>query len=287
MNHKNIVIKLVICTCVLHTLTGAIQAQRGWEAGGNLGISHYFGDLNNELDLYHPGGSIGVTGRYNFNKRLCLQMGVRYVFLRARDEWADNNFQQARNLSFRSHTGEVFLNMEFNFLEYVHGSVDAGYTPYILLGINVMRMQPQTDYIDENNERRWVNLRPLGTEGQIIGKEYNLFQPGIMYGVGMKIDFSRKWSLNVQLAGRYYFTDYIDDVSTIYPNKDQLLSTRGELAVQLSDRSKASEDFPAIGQEGRQRGDASTNDMYSTLSVGIMYYFAEIRCPKPSQYYWR
>ena len=33
------------------------------------------------------------------------------------------------------------------------------------------------------------------------------------------------------------FSDYLDDVSTVYPDKDDLLRQRGELAVRLSDRS--------------------------------------------------
>ncbi len=261
-----------------------LKAQRGWEVGGNIGISQYFGELNNEVDLSHPGIAAGVKARYNFNTRLSLQMGGRYVFLRGRDEWSDNNFQEARNLSFRSHTSEVYINMEFNFLKYIHGSYDYGFTPYVLAGVHLMRMQPQGDRM-ENGERVWYNLRPLGTEGQTRGNEYNLFHAGLMYGVGMKIDFSRLWSLNIEVSGRRLFTDYLDDVSTTYPNKEELLNNRGEIAVYFSDRSLATDEYPYIGEEGRQRGDVSTSDKYATFTVGIMYYFAEIRCPEISRWF--
>ena len=43
---------------------------RGWEAGGQIGVSNYFGDLNTNwrLDRMHLAG--GLNARYNFNDRL-------------------------------------------------------------------------------------------------------------------------------------------------------------------------------------------------------------------------
>lgn len=284
MNIKDIVRVMMAFLLILGLGSQQGVAQRGWELGGNVGLSHYFGDLNNEFDLFHPGYSAGVKGRFNFNNRLSLQMGGRYVFLHGRDEWSDNKFQQARNLSFRSHTGELFLNLEFNFFEYIHGDPEYGFTPYILAGLNLIRMQPQADRV-ENGKTVWHDLRALGTEGQAIGDEYNLFNPGLMYGVGMKVDLSRLWSLNIELSGRHLFTDYLDDVSTVYADKDELMNMRGENSVYFSDRSIPTDDYPSIGEVGRQRGDSSHNDMYTTLSVGVMYYFAQIRCPEESRYF--
>lgn len=265
-------------------LTVEGSAQKGWEVGGNIGMSHYYGDLNNEFDLFHPGASAGLRGRYNFNKRISVQMGGNYLFLHARDEWADNKFQQARNLSFRSHTAEAFVNLEFNFLEYIHGSYDEGFSPYVLAGFGLVRMQPQADRL-EDGKRVWHDLRSLGTEGQAIGDEYNLFNGSLMFGVGLKISMSRHWSINVELSGRYLFTDYLDDVSTVYADKDELRSMRGETSVFFSDRSIPTDKYPYIGEVGRQRGDSGSNDMYSVLSVGVMYYFAHIRCPEESRWF--
>lgn len=278
------VFKFLSLALLMVTITQeVVQAQRGWELGGDIGISHYYGELNNQLDFTHPGAAVGVVGRYNFNTRLCIQMGARYVYLRGRDVWSDNNFQLARNLSFRSHTGEIFLNMEFNYMEYIHGAPYAGFTPYVLAGLNYIRMQPQAARL-EDGRKVWYNLRPLGTEGQLLGEEYRLFHVGIMFGVGMKIDLSRYWSLNIQLAGRYLYTDYLDDVSTTYPDKERLLDRRGELGAYFSDRSIPTEEYPFIGEAGRQRGVSGSNDMYSTLTVGVMYYFYRLRCPEISRW---
>ena len=57
------------------TLTLCVNAQRGFEAGGWLGVSNYFGDLNTDFALKDPGYSAGIIGRYNFNERTAFKMG--------------------------------------------------------------------------------------------------------------------------------------------------------------------------------------------------------------------
>lgn len=58
------------------------------------------------------------------------------------------------------------------------------------------------------------------------------------------------------------FTDYLDDVSTVYPDKTLLLAKRGQTAVELSDRSL----IDGLGAKDRQRGDSKGNDSYSFLA---------------------
>jgi len=96
----------------------------------------------------------------------------------------------------------------------------------------------------------------------------------------MKVDLTATLSLNFELSSRYIFTDYLDDVSTVYADKDDIESQRGELAVILSDRSFSGVDGVQIGQAGRQRGDSSNNDTWATFGVGLVYYFGDVRCPK-------
>ena len=175
--------------------------------------------------------------------------------------------------------------MEFNFLPYFHGSKDQGWTPYLFGGLGVSYFNPKAE-IDGD----LVELRPLGTEGQFKGEEYFTVAGGWVYGFGIKIDLNYEWSLNLEVSGRRVFSDYIDDVSTVYPEMDDLEDLRGELAVRLSDRSPElfQEDpdfftnnnieFPVAGS-GRQRGNSSDRDNYVMIGIGIMYYFGDLRCP--------
>jgi hypothetical protein len=266
--------RLITIVFLLSGLALPAAAQKGYEVGGFLGAGWYFGDLNSDFDLAHPGPSAGLLARSNLNERLCLALTANYAYLRGDDQWSDNPFQQARNLSFVSHVFDFGGRFEFNFMPYRHGSKDNWFTPYVFGGISVTAFNPRARF-----EGQWYNLRDLGTEGQFPGEEYYVVQPALNYGLGMKVDITYGWSLNLEIDARYLWTDYLDDVSTVYPDKAELLAQRGEVAVALSDRSVPGNAFPQIGEFGRQRGDSQNKDSYSLVKVGLVYYFGGIRCP--------
>jgi hypothetical protein len=260
-------------------ISGFSQTHRGWELGGWGGVSYYFGDLNTSLNLSQPGPGLGVSGRFNFNPRLSLSLSANYGRVEADDAKSSNEFERARNLNFKSNIFEGSLQMEFNFLKYIHGSKDYPFTPYLLGGFSVFQFNPTTRI----DGVRYA-LRDLGTEGQFFGEEYFLIQPAMTYGFGFKMDLNSEWSVNIELSARRLFTDYLDDVSGTYPDKDELLSLRGPVAVQASDRSRPEDrEVFNIGQEGRQRGNDKDNDSFNFLKVGVMYYFGYLPCPDISR----
>lgn len=268
---KNLLIAVVLI-CSLNTL----HAQQGWELGGWIGGSHYFGDLNTSFNLGRPGLALGAIGRYNFNNRLSIKMNINYGRVSAFDSDSENTFEQSRNLSFRSDIFEGALNFEFNFLPYNHGSQDEFYTPYLFAGFSVVNFNPKAEINGQTYE-----LRELGTEGQFKGEEYYSITGAFNYGIGFKIDLSYEWSINVELGARSLYTDYLDDVSTVYPDMEDLEAQRGDIAVQLSDRSFEIDNLDRpIGEFGRQRGNSKNNDSYAMLGIGLVYYFGDIRCPK-------
>ncbi|MFT5165931.1 MAG: hypothetical protein ACI8P3_001162 [Saprospiraceae bacterium] len=266
-----------IFTLLFASLFFLAQAQMGWEAGGWIGSSFYFGDLNTEFNL-KPALAGGLVGRYNFNERICLKFSANYGSISADDANSQNTYQQTRNLHFRSTVFDGATQMEFNFLPYVHGSKDKFYTPYLFAGFSVFHFEPQAKYQGD-----WVDLRPLGTEGQFKGEEYSTLQGALVYGFGLKLDLSYEWSLNFELSSRRLFTDYLDDVSTVYPDLDDLGSLHGQIAVDLSDPSFPSPEGIKIGQVGRQRGNSNSNDIFVFVGIGLVYYFGDIRCPPYSR----
>lgn len=264
-------------------MLSAQAENKGWELGARAGVSYYFGDLNVDFDLTHPGVALGGGARYNFNNRIAIAAMLNGARIYYKDSYSDNIFQQARNLSFRTDILELATRVEFNFLEYIHGDLDYGTTPYLHAGFSLHYFVPSTEYQGER-----VNLRPLGTEGQLPGDEYFWFKPAFNYGVGLKVDVSYRWSFQVDLSARILFHDYIDDVSGTYPGEQEIRSIRGEnvdLSVALSDRSISNDQFPQIGQAGRQRGNGKNNDSFAFLTVGFYYYFGQLRCPKVSPLY--
>jgi hypothetical protein len=141
----------------------------------------------------------------------------------------------------------------------------------LFLGPSVFFFNPKAEY-----DGKWYNLQEFGTEGQFKGEEYSTAQMAINYGFGFKVDLSYRWSINVDLSGRKLFTDYLDDVSTVYADPRDIKALRGEIAAELADRSSE----PKIGQVGRQRGNGKSNDMYAMVGIGLYYYFGDIRCPE-------
>lgn len=269
--------KWISFTCLFFLGTVTLNAQKGFEVGGWLGLTYYFGDLNTTYSLQKPGPGIGGIARYNFNERINLKFGANAGVIYAEDSDSSNPFERARNLSFRSLLFDAALQFEFNFFPYVHGSIDQYSTPYIFAGLGMCHFNPQAEY-----EGEWIGLRDLGTEGQFAGDEYSLFQGTVVYGLGYKFDISDYWSINVEWGGRKLFTDYLDDVSGEYPNTTELRARHGDIAVALSDRSVELGDIK-IGEEGRQRGNGRSDDSYHFLEIGIVYYIGLVLCPEISR----
>lgn len=243
---------------------------RGWEVGGQLGVSNYFGDLNTNWRLNRAHLAGGVNARFNFNDRLALKFGLNAGQISAYDADSKNIFEQRRNLHFKSLIADAVLQFEFNFLPYIHGHREYWYTPYMFAGPSFFYYNPKAEL-----EGEWYALSEYGTEGQFRGEEYTTTQGAIAYGVGFKMDLSYRWSMNVELSARKVFTDYLDDVSGNYADIRDIRAQRGEIGAALADRSVE----PQIGDPGRQRGNGKNNDAYMLLGIGFQYYFGYIRCP--------
>lgn len=267
---------LLLC----NSLSQAQDENKGWEVGGRLGTSFYFGDLNTDFDISRPGPMLGFGTHYNLNNRLALGFMLNGSRVYYRDDYSTNLFQQARNLSFRSDIYEFATRMEFNFMEYIHGDIEHGVTPYLHGGLSAFYYRPSAKLDGVR-----YSLRPLGTEGQPPGEEYFYISLGFVYGAGLKVDVNYRWSIQIDLSARLLFTDYLDDVSGTYAGDVEIRSLRGvnaEVAVALADRSVPNEQFPQIGEAGRQRGNGKNNDAFAFLSIGIYRYFGHMRCPKVS-----
>ncbi len=256
------------------TLTSIGYSQKGNEVGGWIGTSYYFGDLNTTLRIQKPGLAGGLIVRRNFDQRISVKSSFNFGRVGADDATSDNNWERTRNLSFSSHIFDWSNVVEFNFFDYEHGHRTNNRTPYFFGGFNFTFFEPSA----ELNGERFL-LRPLGTEGQKNGDLYNRATGGLILGGGFKWDINRVYSINIEASTRFLFTDFLDDVSGAYPDKVLLLASRGQDAVDLSDRSLVD----GFGDSGRQRGDTKGNDKYTFVGIAFMKYFGGIECPKISR----
>jgi hypothetical protein len=143
----------------------------------------------------------------------------------------------------------------------------------------VFKFNPQAELDGEMWE-----LQPLGTEGQGTTfypdrQKYSLFNAAIPFGLGVKVNINKTFSVGLEWGMRYTFTDYLDDVSTTYADIDVVQAERGDIANALSNRAitldpVTGEYVPLSAQDrleytGRQRGNSTTNDWYSLVLVSF------------------
>ena len=132
----------------------------------------------------------------------------------------------------------------------------------------------------------WVELQPLGTEGQGSlshpekGDLYPLSQVVVPLGIGVKLSLGEKFSLIAEYGIRKTFTDYLDDVSGVYANPDELSS----LSADLADRTNYGELYQPEGINGTsyglQRGNPTDKDWYSVFGFILTYQFInKSTCP--------
>lgn len=243
------------------------------EAGIFFGVSNYHGDLTPkvmEVQGYAP--SFGAFGRYNFNGHLAAKLHFYKGILQGSDFNAQiTKGNRERNLSFRTDLFEVGLQMEYNFLDFQVSEKDHITTPYVFAGVAGIYYNPQAEI-----NGQWFDLQELGTEGQGLpgyAEKYSKIAIAIPAGVGVKFNINHAANIGIEMGMRYAFTDYLDDVSTVYPDLKVLTEEVGEFAAALSYRTPEYDEDIAVDPEGLERGDAKTKDLYFfgglTLSINI------------------
>ena len=79
-------------------------------------------------------------------------------------------------------------------------------------------------------------------------------------------------NISFEIIHRKTFSDYLDDVSTSYPDQNDLLAARGQTAVDFSYRSDevpgGNATFPT---KQTQRGGAEQKDMYYFTGINISF----------------
>ena len=240
-----------------------------WEAGIIVGQSNYHGDLAPEIVLGENNNAFGIVGRYN----VTTAIAIKSCLIFGKISGTDANFKAnaERNLHFRSNIIEFTSQAEFHFQPFGLQPLTKDFTPYLFTGLSVFHFNPQAEYNDE-----WVNLRPLGTEGQNLdgGKRYSNVSLAIPLGMGVKYNLSRNFVVGFEVGFRKAFTDYLDDVSTLYPDLEQLDAR----AADLSDRSVGVDGLPQ-SKPGTMRGDDHLNDWFIIGGLTLTYRFTPIICP--------
>ncbi len=243
-----------------------LQSQRV-HVGLAGGLANYNGDL---LDKLYPkkitNGFIGITMHYELQDQILLRGGYSFARVNGSDTHAEKEELRLRNLQFESAVSE------FSFVGgyYLFNLYEKKFSPYVFAGLALFHFNPYT--YDSTGKKTF--LKPLSTEGQGIypnKKEYSLWQPAIPFGGGFKFAINENLRIGIELGLRKLFTDYLDDVSTSYPDRNDLLAARGPTAVELSYRSDEVGGDPNFPSKETQRGSAAQKDIYYFTGLNITF----------------
>ena len=258
--------RVLLITTAIFFLASSLEAQprKGvHEVGPSLGISSFFGDLGGadrqgrglffDFDVDATKPAFGLLYRWNINKLVAFRAQVYYAYVSGNDAYTTFRPRAQRNLHFQSEIIEGTVVFELNLAKFEIGT-DNKFAPYVFVGIGAFSMNPQA--LDDRTGE-WVDLQPLGTEGQNLVRypdrePYALTQMVVPYGAGFKFGVTPNWALALEFAPRLTFTDYIDDVSKTYVTHVSFES------AYFADRSGDG----ILYVEGNQRGDPSHNDSY-------------------------
>lgn len=221
------------------------QKELGFFGGG----VYYLGDLNprGHFSFTHPG--LGVFFRYTTNYRYAFKFGLSYGTVSADDKKSSEADQQERNLNFRSRIYETHALAEFNFVDYRIGHERHRFTMYLFAGLGAFYFNPQAD-IGGGYEA----LRQYRTEGQ--SKAYRRLQINVPFGIGLKWNVGKKCGLGVEWGPRRTFTDFLDDVSGVYPGV-------------TDSNAYTNQSLNNSATPGSMRGNPSTRDWYFFYGISL------------------
>jgi len=287
--------KLILFAFIL--AAGNTFGQYKLDLGFGLGGSNYLGDIGGKektrrdfvVDMHLRESRITphIYGRYRFSKRLSVLGNFSYVPVRDFDNETTNPARRARNLNFRNRLWELGARGEFT----IYYDNDVGgrgyYNPdfklYAFGGLSVFRSNPQGRILSADDgsliSNTWHNLREWTTEGQ--DKPYSRFGMALPAGIGLYFTWNKQWRLGWEFNWRTTFTDYLDDISTVYADPATLPN---EMAVAFASQANQAV-INAINDPGSgsvfdhqyrpgvetKRGDPTNNDSFLSTSVTLGY----------------
>ncbi|WP_344977670.1 DUF6089 family protein [Compostibacter hankyongensis] len=263
--------KVIFTLGLLFAFCTGLYAQGGMELGAFLGMSTYNGDLQGErINLDESHLAVGALFRKYVYKGLDVRLGATFTTLSGADRHSSSGSTRLRNLDFKTFVSDFQLLAEYNFMDIT----ERRFTPYVFAGIGVYHFNPYTADSLSNK----VYLQPLSTEGQGLSEypdrdPYKLTQLSIPFGVGVKYAINDQINIGAELSLRKTFTDYLDDVSNTYVDRNVLEKERGANAAYFAWRTKElpgheNDPYPA---DGSFRGSPKHKDWYYFAGLTVTF----------------
>jgi hypothetical protein len=219
--------KIIMVLCCLPLATFA----QNFHLSARVGVANYQGELQSKNLTLKQAKLLGSLGaQLDITEHITARTYFTLTSLQG-DDKKSTSTMKARNLSFKSRIFEWELGAQYNILSLNN----SWWTPYVYAGVGLFHFNPYT----HNTDGAKTYLKPLSTEGQgVVGgkSEYKLTQFCIPLGIGAIYAISEDIRVGLEMGYRKLFTDYLDDVSTVYVDQATLLAAKGQTAVDLAYR---------------------------------------------------
>jgi len=262
------------------------------DLGGNPGTA---GDFIKDFNFKSTKLSMSFDAQYPLKKWLTVGMGLSFGKLESDDESINNKGggempRIIRNLNARTNITELHAIGKFYPKKLFKKTLLFGgrFDFFAIAGLGIYHFDPAV----QDTDRSWVKASPLKLEGQGFAeypnnKPYALTQFNLQGGAGLRYDITKNISLGVEIIYRKLFTDYLDDVSTVYIDPsyfDKYLSAENAVVAK---RVYYKGIYPNISNPGTEltiRGDPTDNDAFISENFTLSWRFANkngrISCPK-------
>lgn len=271
------------------------DAQYAWDVGVHLGGANYLGEMGGkdqprrdfvwDMKLSQTRWAVGGFARRKMSRLISVNAGLLYLRIQGADELSTYRPRVGRNLNFRNDMLELYLRPEFTIFQDNdlggRGRYRTDFRLFAYAGVAAFYHNPKGQ-IDREGD--FYALRPLKTE--LV--DYSSVGFAVPVGMGFHFTFKRRHRFGWDLGWRTTFTDYLDDVSTVYKDPALLEGGVGGLAHQLQDQSAFAYALdptlpdpanygyyyggPGDSKEKENvRGDPTHNDSYLTMTLTYSY----------------
>ncbi len=228
--------------------------------GLSLGTTAFYGDVEGVSAFKAANPNLGLSYEYRPTAHLGLRSSVLWYKIEGSDAESRKVSLRDRNLSFTAANWEASILGTVYLLPYRPQEFykRSKFNAYVLAGVGLTLYSPKANYMGS----KW-DLRSLQTEGVRYGRAALV----LPFGGGIQYRLSSQLDLGLQLTYHHTFSDYLDDVSSVYRSQ---ASFEDPIAAALADRRPEIELTPV--EAGAIRGNPRANDGYAMISLRTVYY---------------
>lgn len=236
-----------------------------------IGQTCYRGDLSPYTSYLSFGkGHTAITVAYDKMVSARWRLGAEILSSRLSGDDLVSPVAMHRNrgLHFETQLNQGTANLGYRLLEIGGDVPSSGFTAWVSSGVGLVYTNPTAQFLGQRRA-----LREYGTEGQLldggtISSNWSLSTP---LGLEAEVRINATWAISLHVRYTAVWTDYLDDVSTVYPDMARLKAHGGYLALGLSDRGGSGGIDMMRDRSGQPRGDHIGHDGFLMVGLFLAY----------------